>query len=358
MRHAGLRARGGHMDIASDPADVGIDRSRLDAVDERIQQEIDEGRLPGAQGAVGRQGQVAAFRAFGDATVDALFCMFSATKVLVASAVWLLLQEGRITTATKVADVVPEFGTNGKDIVTLEHVMLHTGGFPLAPYAPSEWNDRDVRRQRFSQWRLDWEPGTKYQSHATSAHWVLADIIERITGDDFRQHVRERVLLPYGVDDMYVGMPKDQDHRYRPITHVGEPLSADELKEMGFPVIPEGEVTEEAITNFNEPEIRRAGVPGGGGVATAAQIALFYQRLLEDLEGAGRLFKKDFLEDVMVVRTGALADPFTKVPANRGLGVILAGDAGLANWPGFGKTQSARTYGHYVTSGQLADGSS
>ena len=42
------------------------------------------------------------------------------------------------------------------------------------------------------------------------------------------------------------------------------------------------EVTPEALVSFNQPEVRAVGVPGGGGVSTAADLALYYQALLHD----------------------------------------------------------------------------
>ena len=47
-----------------------------------------------------------------------------------------------------------------------------------------------------------------------------------------------------------------------------------------MPEPPITEVTEDAILAFNRPEFRAVGVPGGGGIATAADLALFYQGLL------------------------------------------------------------------------------
>lgn len=339
--------------VASDPAEVGLDPQRADELLERAGKEVAQGLLPAVQIAVGREGRIGAFHCYGDCTEDSLFCIFSSTKVFVASAIWILLQEGKIREGTKVVEIVPEFATNGKDKVTLEHVMLHTAGFPLAPYAQDEWNSVEARRKRFSQWRLDWEPGTQFQYHATSAHWLLADIIERVTGKDFRAYIRERVLDPLGLDNFYLGLPPEQDARVKDVVHKGERVTPEQLREMGFPVIPEGEVTEDAIIGLNTPETRRAGVPGGGGITDAATLAIFYQYLLGDLNGAGRIFEQGVLEDVMRVRTGDLADPFTRVPCNRGLGVVLAGGDGRANWRGFGHTTSPRAFGHGGAGGQI-----
>ena len=104
--------------------------------------------------------------------------------------------EGAIDVTRRVAEVIPEFGANGKDAITIEQVMLHTSGFPRAPFAPLEWDDRDRRLARFANWRCNWEPGTRFEYHPTSAHWVLAELIERVTGSDFRDFVRTRVIEP------------------------------------------------------------------------------------------------------------------------------------------------------------------
>ena len=58
---------------------------------------------------------------------------------------------------------------------------------------------RQVGRAAFARWHLNWEPGTAYQYHALSGHWVLAEIIERRTGKDFRAFIRERILDPMGL---------------------------------------------------------------------------------------------------------------------------------------------------------------
>ena len=57
----------------------------------------------------------------------------------------ILIGEGKIDCRERVADYIPEFGTNGKDVITVEQVMLHTSGFPHAPLDPPDWDDREAR---------------------------------------------------------------------------------------------------------------------------------------------------------------------------------------------------------------------
>ena len=73
----------------------------------------------------------------------------------------------------------------------LERGPLHTGGFPQAPMAPALWNDREGRIRRFADWRLTWAAGTAFEYHPASGHWVLAELIQRATGRDFREVVRD-----------------------------------------------------------------------------------------------------------------------------------------------------------------------
>lgn len=148
---------------------------------------MDAGLLPSVQLALAQDGEVLVNEAFGAATTtETRYVMFSCTKAVVAGAVWQLIGSGDLDVSRAVAAYVPEFATNGKDGVTVEQVMLHTGGFPRASLGPPEWASRPARLERFARWRLIWEPGTRCEYHPTSAHWVLAEIVERLAGEDFR----------------------------------------------------------------------------------------------------------------------------------------------------------------------------
>src|SRR5688500_13470185 len=109
----------------------------------RAQREVDEGLLPGVQVALAIDGNVEVFESFGDATPETRFAAFSSTKAFVAGAIWVLIGEGKIDVGKRVSDVIPEFGTNGKEDITIEQVMLHTSGFPHAPMPPLEGNTSD-----------------------------------------------------------------------------------------------------------------------------------------------------------------------------------------------------------------------
>jgi len=342
--------------LAANPEDIGIDSERLEAVFARAKRDVDQGVLPGAQVAVGRRGKIAGVRTFGaaiqggleaPATDGTLYCVFSCTKAIVAAAVWLLLEEDMLKLEERVADIIPEFGTNGKDRIAVEHVLLHTAGFPYAKYPLEDWDDRSKLLEAFAHWSLEWEPDSRYEYHPTSAHWVLSEIINRRTGVDYRDFIRQRITGPVGLDEFFLGLPPELDGRLAEVRFIGEPVEP-----------PGGwrDVTPEHILEFNDPRCRRAGLPGGGGITSAAEMALFYQVLVnggETFDGT-RILKQGTIEWATKVRTkDRHREPMLDIPVNRGLSIIVAGDDGNAHLRGFGRVASGRAFGHGGAGGQI-----
>jgi CubicO group peptidase (beta-lactamase class C family) len=351
--------------FAEHPREVGLDPVKIDELFKRVEREVADGLLPSCQVAIARNGKIGAMKTFGHAvqggtdqpaTNRTLYCVFSCTKAIVSSAIWILLGEKQLELSERAAEIVPEFGSHGKDTITVEHLLLHTGGFPNAPYAQSEWLDRNKRLERFKSWRLEFPVGERFVYHPTSSFWVLAEIIERRSGQDFRLFIRDRIALPLGLPELRLGIPRTEHGRMADIIHVGEALTAEELRKLGLPPMPETEVTESAIEGFNDPIVRESGVPGGGGIMTAGDLALFYQGLLHNPPVAAKgapIWQPETLREALRVRSGDYFDPIFKYKCNRALGVVLAGDDGFANYRGFGKTNSPSTFGHNGAGGQL-----
>ena len=343
--------------IADSPEELGIDSAKLEELLSRVRQEVDEGLLPSAQIAVGRKGKLAAFETYGDADQDSLYCVFSSTKAITSTAAWLLIQEGKLDVGEKVSDIIPEFGSNGKEGILVEQLFTHTAGFPSAPFRVTDWNDKEARLERFSDWRLNWEPGSRFEYHPTSSMWVIAEIIERRSGSAFTDFVRQRIAAPLGLTDLWVGLPPEQHHRVEEVVHVGEGLTSEDYRKMGIPEPPVTEVTEDALTSFNQSEVRQVGVPGGGGIMSAAELALLYQALINDgkaLDGT-QIWSPEIIRFGTTIRSGELTDLLYRKHANRALGLIISGDQDR-NYRGFGHTNSASAFGHGGAGGQIAWG--
>src|SRR5271165_1905820 len=309
---------------------LGLASKPLDHLDALIRSHIDEGRYPGAQIALARHGKLALFRTYGNAkteggkqpaTNETLFLLFSQTKVLTSSAVWTLVEEGKISFMDKVAEFLPEFAARGKADITLEQVMSHRGGFPSGDVTRATWTDHKKMRAEVCDFSLDWTPGTRLQYHARAAHLTQAMVIEAVTGQDYRDVIRDKVLAPLGLaDDIFVGVPASQQERCAD-TYAPEPRD-------------------------NSAEFKAAGMPSGGGYATARGMVAFYQMLL----GRGRLGDVRLLSPRLVAyvtrsHTGERGDEaMGGIPMHRGLGPHVRGESDRIR--GLGTIGAPETFGH------------
>jgi len=319
------------------PSSLGLDQRALERLHELVTRHVAEGRYPGAQLAVARHGKLALQTTIGDARLapqrvaaadDTLWLMYSNTKVITACAVWLLVERGALSFGDRVSDHLPGFEAHGKKDITVVQLLTHQGGFPSADVTPAVWEDHELLRRAVCGFTLEWMPGTRVQYHGRSAHWVAAAMIEALTKMDFRDFIRENVTEPLGLaDELYVGLP---DSAHARAVDMHEP-SADGRQ------VP--------IPDANTPAFRRAGVPNGGGYATARAMATFYQMLL----AGGRLGDVRLLSPRMVAYvtrnfTGDRVDTYMGMPMHRGLGPHSRGTTETIR--GLGGLASPRTFGH------------
>ncbi len=133
-------------------ANAGIDADKLHNIDLIINEAIEKGDAPGAVLFVGKDDKIVYHKAYGNRRVkpyiepmteDTIFDLASCSKVLGTSAMtMLLIQNGKLTLDTKVADVLPQFAKEGKGDVTVWNLLTHTSGLP--PYC--NWKEADKRR--------------------------------------------------------------------------------------------------------------------------------------------------------------------------------------------------------------------
>src|SRR2546423_3246664 len=126
---------------------------------------VDRGATPACQVALARDDELLCFETFGAATDESRFCAWSATKPIVASAMWLLIGDGLLEIERPVAHYIPEFATNGKEIVTVEQVLLHTAGFPKSPVGPVESAHPLPRVKAVTEWGPEWEPAARFPNN-------------------------------------------------------------------------------------------------------------------------------------------------------------------------------------------------
>jgi CubicO group peptidase (beta-lactamase class C family) len=330
-----------------------MDNNKLDNLRGRIQHAIDKGPLPSVQFALAKDGELILFETFGNATNDTRYCVFSCTKPIVASAIWRLMSERQIEIERPVMDYIPAFANNAKQPVTIEQVLCHTAGFPRAPMSAPQWWTRAGRLDTMRDWRLNWEPGTRMEYHPLSAHWVLAELIESITGLDYRTYIYANIVAPLGLRQLRLGVPTPEQGDIVALEHVGEPPASEEIKALFGAAIEWPNTVDHSLLMFNEPEVLALGVPGGGAISTAADMALFYQGIMRN---TGELWDPEVLADAIGRVRVNFPDPMTGAPANRGLGVVIAGADQYLPYRGMGSHVSAQAFGHQGIGGQVAWG--
>ncbi len=336
----------------------------IDELQSTLEEFVGSGGLPSGQVAVARDGALLAEFAAGNvvcagktctASGQTLYHSFSTTKAVVSSALWLCIQDGKLEASQAVAEWIPEFAENDKGSVRIEHLLTHTAGFPDAPFKALEWEDRARRRARFASWRLDWAPGSRFTYHPTSSMWVVAELIERASGGDFRDFVRARVTEPLGLKNYFLSLPESEQHRVADVAVFGDEADAEALRGAGL-AIPRDILAGASLLEFNAPEIRAIGTPSGGGITNAADLALFYQGLLHGrASGGDEIWNPETLREGLRVRTGDLIDPMTKRAANRSLGLVIAGDEQRV-FRSFAPGNSPEAFGHAGAGGQIAWG--
>ena len=321
----------------------------LQALVGRVEHELEVGHISSAQMAIGLGGDVVAFQAFGSATIDDSFVIFSATKALVAMALLPHFADGTLDLTTPVATYLPSFGHHAKDDVTILQLLTMQGGFPQALIGPDRWGTSEGRRAQFAEWSLDWPAGSRTEYHPISAHWVIAELLQTLNERNFLDVVHERVVAPAGVARV-LGPAAAAERHAVTIRAVGSyPSDRSELvATYGRPeLVPVASVGPDALLSLNDVRARAAGIPGGGGLASAADIARIYQTFIHPTG----VLPAHWLADAVGTVRNASVSVTDGVPANRTIAGYVSGNDGyhLHRW----MPDTPRAFGHAGAGGQL-----
>ncbi|MCE2391739.1 MAG: beta-lactamase family protein [Proteobacteria bacterium] len=323
----------------ADPVSAGVDPARLDVLLRRIRLEVESGALPSAQVAVARNDLLVAFETYGDASRGSRYVLQSTGRPVVAGLIWKLVGDGELRVDERVAEIIPEFGTNGKDVVTVEQVLTHTAGFPLAPLGYPAMLDRDDRLAAMASWRLAYEPGGRLEYHLTSAAWVIAELVERRGKKPIGDYLRDEIARPLGLGSLELGVPVDRQHDIAPFTLMGASEGEQKIDPWG-------------PWFMGDPRIIAAGEPSHALVGSAVDLVLYYQALLHsDLWSRAALEEGTRPRFTGVPHGDKLYGGDTR-PVTMGLFVTLRGET-PSNGSWMPITSSPGTFGHGGAASQL-----
>ena len=339
------------------PERVGMTREGVDAIWKSVQKIYATGMHPGVSLVVRRQGQVVLKRAIGYAkgggpgdvdqklvpmTPDTPVCLFSASKAMAAMTVHLLSERNELSLLDPVSHYVPEFGQNGKRDITIYQLLCHKAGIPSIPtegldVAELLLDAREILRLIYLT--APEQPGHHHAYHALTSGFVIADLVEKVTGQAFRTFFRENISEPLGLTTLDFGA------RGRALSHVARNYASGFRFNTGADLYLKraiGTTLEHAVNISNDPRYYRAVIPAGNGVGTADECSQFFQCLLN----GGKLGRTRVLKPLTVRR--AIAE-VGKPEIDRSLMLPLRYSAGMmlgASPFGLYGPDTSKAFGH------------
>ena len=173
---------------------------------------------PGGALGVVKEGRLLYSKAYGLASLEYLvpntpgtrFNIASVSKQFTAMGIVKLHLEGKLSVDDNVRLHIPELPVFGHT-VTLRHMLHHTSGLRSlhAMLSLAGWRGDDSRTNedlmRFmrDQKGLNFIPGDEYM-YSNTGYILMAVLIERITGEDFRDWMEKEIFLPLSLADTYV----------------------------------------------------------------------------------------------------------------------------------------------------------
>jgi CubicO group peptidase (beta-lactamase class C family) len=283
-----------------------------------LQPFVERHELAGAVALVANKDKVLSIDAVGFADVaankpmkaDTIFWIASQSKPITAAALMMLVDEGKVKLDDPVSKFIPEFNdvvlggkAGGKPAtpITVRHVLSHTSGLPFKSALETPTLDLFTLKERaesYAKTPLQSEPGTKY-AYSNAGINTAGRIIEVVSGMSYEDFLDKRLFGPLGMKDTTFWPNEEQVGRiaksYTP-TKDKKNLQEVPIGQLKYPL--------------NDRK-NRTPMPAGGLFATAADVALFCQMLLNNGEFKGKRFlSPDAVKEMTSKQTGTLKDAY------------------------------------------------
>lgn len=281
--------------------------------------------------------------------------VFSVSKGITTIAVLMAVERGLLSLDAPVADHWSEFAANGKDAVTLRHVLAHQAGL-VAPDEPMTMHQLrawfPVTDVLAAQTPL-WEPGTAHAYHAMTFGWLAGEVLRRATGQRPSQWLRHHIAEPLGIRPTFGIDPSSADFsRQAPPsisstpdrTRTGADLEAEAMQTriMGMHGAFDGL---HLFASANQPDFLATELPAANLVATADELARIYAATVSHVDGV-ELLQPATVQDALRVQSSGPP--------------VIGADWGLRWGTGFmidspkRRMAGAGSFGHDGAGGQLA----
>ena len=143
---------------------------------------------------------------------DTMSVSFSTTKGVTATLLHILVDRGLADYDDPVAKFWPEFAREGKEHVTLRHLLCHQAGlFGIRAMIDDAARMRDwsYMTDALARTAPVIPPGSASAYHGLTFGWLVGEVIQRITGRPFAEAVQREIAQPLELDGLYVGTPAE-----------------------------------------------------------------------------------------------------------------------------------------------------
>lgn len=192
---------------------AGLDVRRFPQIDAAIDDAIAAHKLPGAVFHL-EHGDAVYEHAYGRLSYDVdtapvttatVYDAASLTKVLAtAPAVLMLAEEGRIGLDDKLVKYFPECANNGKETITLRHLLTHSSGLPSGlPAVGADgkpWHGRAAAHALACSQTVTHPPGTFFR-YSDINYILLGQVVEQVTGVPLASYVQNHIYDPLQMHD-------------------------------------------------------------------------------------------------------------------------------------------------------------
>jgi CubicO group peptidase (beta-lactamase class C family) len=277
----------------ADPAAGGLAPAAVERIWQGAVDLYRSGVHPAVQVCVRREGAVIIDRTIGHArgngphddpgaekvlaTPDTPFLIYSGSKAITAFVVHLLHERGTIDIEHPVSEYIPGYAANGKEDITIAHVLSHRAGVPNLPrdaFDLARVSDRDFLVATLCAARPFARPGKFLAYHAVSGGFILGEVVYRATGRDIRTVLADEILRPLGFRWNNYGVAKD-DIPQVALNYVTGPPTAPPFSLLLTRALGLG--LDELVSASNDERFLTAIVPAGNVVTTANELSRFYE---------------------------------------------------------------------------------
>jgi uncharacterized protein YbbC (DUF1343 family)/CubicO group peptidase (beta-lactamase class C family) len=302
---------------ASPAFTMRITNESLKPIAKVVRKEIRAGRIPGAVVLIGDRKKVRYLKAFGyraikpkklPMTTNTIFDLASLTKVIATTtAVMQLAERGKLGLDEPVSKYWPEFGSNGKEDITIRELLTHYSGLRPDLKLDSDWLGYKTALSKICNQTPTCEPGTHFV-YSDINFEILGEVVRRVSGEPLDIYCSKHIFRPLGMKNTFFLPPRSLRKRIAPTEY--------EHGRSGR--ILWGEV--------HDPTARRmGGVAGHAGLfSTASDLAVFAKMLLN----RGSIRRAHILDAASVEMMTVPQTPAVRVPPH-GLGWSL--DAPLSS---------------------------